>query len=165
MLNTASTYLAFLQEEDRTIRSLALDKIEKLIDEYWAEISEHINILDRMYNDPAEEKKELVSIILSKIYYNLDDYESAIEWALKSNERFNIAERNQFVKTILKKIIDKYISIRKANFFNSDDILPIDERINSIVERIFCRCIEKGEFYQAIGMSLESYDLERVLIN
>ena len=163
MLNTATTYLAFLQEEDRTIKSLALDKIEKLVDEYWAEISEHIPILDRMYNDLEEEKKDLISAILSKIYYNLDDYESAIEWALKSNEKFSIVEKSQYVKTILKKIIDKYISIRKANFFNKDDISPIDERINNIVDKIFNRCLEKGELYQAIGLSLESYDLERVL--
>ena len=110
MLNTATTYLALLQEEDRTIKSLALDKIEKLVDEYWAEISEHIGILDKMYNDQEEEKKELISVILSKIYYNLDDYESAIEWALKSKEKLNIVEKSQYVKTILKKIIDKYIS-------------------------------------------------------
>ena len=126
MLNTATTYLALLQEEDRTIKSLALDKIEKLVDEYWAEISEHIGILDKMYNDQEEEKKELISVILSKIYYNLDDYESAIEWALKSKEKLNIVEKSQYVKTILKKTIDKYISIRKDNFFNKDDIIPID---------------------------------------
>lgn len=164
MLNTATTYLALLQEEDPTIRSLTLDKLEQLTDEYWAEISEHIPIFNSLYSDPNEEKKELISVILSKIYYNLDDYESAIEWALKSGERFNISQRNQYVRTILKKIIDKYISVRRANFFNKDDLLPIDERINNIVERIFNRCIERGEFYQAIGLSLESYDLERVLM-
>ena len=101
-------------------------------------------------------------MIISKIYYNLEDYDSAIEWALDSGNRFNILERSQYINTILKKILEKYINIRKNNFFNQEEQKPIDERINRIVERIFSKCLEKGEVNQAIGFSLESYDLERV---
>ena len=45
MLNTATTYLAYLQEEDSDIKSIALDKLDILVDEYWAEISDHLRDL------------------------------------------------------------------------------------------------------------------------
>jgi 26S proteasome regulatory subunit N2 len=163
MLNTATTYLALLQEDDVDFKSIALDKLDILVDEYWAEISDYIQELEGLYTrNEIPEKQELLALILSKIYYNLEDYDSAIEWALQSGSRFNILEKSQYVNTILQRIIEKYILIRKNNFFIEEGKQPIDERINKIVETIFFKCIEKKEVNQAIGFSLESYDLERV---
>jgi 26S proteasome regulatory subunit N2 len=163
MLNTATSFLAMLQEKDVDIKEIALEKINQLVDDYWAEISDYIKDLETLYkNKEVPSKQELLALILSKIYYNLEDYDSAIDWALESGSKFNITEKTQFVNTILKKIIEKFIHIRKMNFFNQEEQLKIDERINNIVDRIFSRCIERKEVNQAIGFSLESYDLERV---
>jgi 26S proteasome regulatory subunit N2 len=162
MLNTATSYRALLQEDDLEIKSIALDKINLLVDEYWAEISDYIKDLEDLYTSKkTPERNDLIALILSKIYYNLEDYDSAIEWALESNTRFNITEKSHFVNTVLKKIIEKYIQIRKDNFFSGEQN-PIDYRIGNIVERIFTSCLNNKAYNQAIGFSLESYDLERV---
>jgi 26S proteasome regulatory subunit N2 len=164
MLNTATTYLALLQESDLDIKSLALDKLELLVDEYWTEISDYITELESLQkSNTIPDKNELLSLILSKIYYNLEDYDSAIDWSLEAGKKFNLRENSQYVNIILQKIIEKYISIRKNNFFNEEKV-PIDERINKIVQNIFSKSLEKREVNQAIGFSLESYDLERVSI-
>jgi len=163
MLNTATTYLALLQEEDNDIKSIALNKLDILVDEFWAEISDYISELEGLYKIKAiPDKQELISLILSKIYYNLEDYDSAIEWALEAGSNFNILEKSQYVNTILQRIIEKYIGIRKQNFFNPDEKQAIDDRIMRIVENIFNKCVDRKEVNQAIGFSLESYDLDRV---
>jgi 26S proteasome regulatory subunit N2 len=163
MLNTATNYLALLQEEDLDIKSIALDKLDILVEEYWAEISDYISELESLYKKKEiPDKQELISLILSKIYYNLEDYDSAIEWGLEAGSKFNILEKSQYVNTILQKIIEKYIQIRKNNFYKPDEQQPIDERINKIVTTIFSKCVERKEVNQAIGFSLESFDLERV---
>ncbi len=165
MLNTATSYLALLQEEDNDIKSIALDKLDVLVDEYWAEISDYISELESLYTTKRiPEKQELLALILSKIYYNLEDYDSAIEWALESGSKFKIGDNSQYVNIILQRIIEKYIQIRKVNFFTEaeEEKQLIDERINKIVDSIFTKCIESGEVNQAIGFSLESYDLDRV---
>jgi 26S proteasome regulatory subunit N2 len=162
MLNTASYYLAFLQEEDQELKSMALTKINLLIDTNWAEISDYIIDFETMHASNLNyQDNGLISLILSKIYYNLEDYEKAIEWALQADTHLNLSEKSQFVTTILRKIIEKYIQQRKNNFFNEDQI-EIDERIMKIVERIFRQCMNLNEINQAIGFSFESYDLERV---
>jgi 26S proteasome regulatory subunit N2 len=163
MLNTASYYLAYLKEEDIELKSFALNKINQLIDVNWAEISDFIKDFEGLFeSNIMPHENGLIALILSKIYYNLEDYESAIEWALQSDNHLNLSEKSQFVTTILRKIIEKYILQRKNNFFNDDQVL-IDPRIQKIVERIFGRCISLGEINQAIGFSFESYDLERVI--
>jgi len=164
MLNTASYYLAYLKEEDFELKIFALQKINQLIDINWAEISDFIKDFESLYaSEVIGDENGLIALILSKIYYNLEDYESAIEWALLADTHLNLSEKSQFVTTILRKIIEKYISQRKNNFFN-DEQVPIDPRIQKIVERIFGRCIQLKEINQAIGFSFESYDLERVII-
>jgi len=162
MLNTASYYLAYLKEEDPELKSFALNKINHLVDINWAEISDFIKDFENLYQSGVmDQENGLIALILSKIYYNLEDYESAIEWALQADNFLNLSEKSQFVTTILRKIIEKYISQRKNNFFNEEKI-EIDIRIQNIVERIFNRCIQLKEINQAIGFSFESYDLERV---
>lgn len=162
MLNTATSYLALLQDEDTHVKSMVLDKIYSLVDEYWAEISDYIPDLEEIYqNNLTPGKSNIVALILSKLYYNLEDYDSSIHWALEAGPIFDITEKSLFVSTILKKIIDKYISIRKDNFFSGNQT-QIEAGIEFIVDKIFKNCLETKAYNQAIGFSLESYDLERV---
>ena len=164
MLNTATSYLALLQEEEVQFKSIALDKLNLLVDEHWSEISDYLKTLKSYYeNKVIPEKQQLLALILSKIYYNLEDYDSAIEWALESGEKFNINEQSLYVSTILKKILDKYIGIRKRNFYKKENQEPIDQRIQTIVDNVFANCIQKKFIAQAIGFSVESFDLDRLV--
>ena len=166
MLNTATSYLALLQDDEVQIKSIALDKLNLLVDEHWSEISDYIKTLKTYYENKAiPDKQQVLALILSKIYYNLEDYDSAIEWALESGEKFNINEQSLYISTILKKILDKYIGIRKKNFYKKNEQEPtkIDSRIQAIVDNVFNNCIKKKFIAQAIGFSIESFDLDRLV--
>ena len=163
MINTATSFLALLQEDDLQMKSLALDKLNLLIDEHWPEISDYIRLFKDYYEkDTIQGKKKLLALILSKLYYNLEDYQSAVEWALKSEDSFKIDEKSLYVNTILKKMLDQYIQIRKYNFFNRENQKPIDKRINTIIETVFNNCLKDNRLYQAFGFCIESYDLDRL---
>ena len=163
MINTATSFLALLQEDDLQMKSLALDKINLLVDEHWPEISDYIRLFKDYYEKKTlPEKEKLLALILSKLYYNLEDYTEAVEWALKSEDSFDIKEKSLYVNTILKKMLDKYIEIRKHNFFNRDNLKPLDKRINAIVENVFNNCLNNNRLYQALGFCVESYDLDRL---
>ena len=163
MINTATSFLALLQEDDLQMKSLALDKINLLVDDHWPEISDYIrNFKDYYEKNTIPNKQNLIALILSKLYYNLEDYTSAVEWALKSEDSFDIKEKSLYANTILKKMLDKYIEIRKHNFFNKDNLKPIDKRILNIIENVFNNCLHDNRLYQAIGFCIESYDLDRL---
>ena len=59
-------------------------------------------------------------------------------------------------------MLDKYIEIRKHNFFNRENLKPLDKRINAIVENVFNNCLNDNRLYQALGFCVESYDLDRL---
>ena len=163
MLNTATSFLALLQEEDLHMKSIALEKINLLVDEHWPEISDYIRLFKDYYEkNSIPDKQKLLALILSKLYYNLEDYTEAVGWALKSEDSFNITEKSLYVNTILKKMLDKYIEIRKHNFFNRDNLKPIDKRINAIIENVFNNCLTNNRLDQALGFCVESYDLDRL---
>ena len=163
MINTATSFLALLQEDDLQMKSLALDKLDLLVDQHWPEISDYIRLFKDYYErNILPEKQKLLALILSKLYYNLEDYTSAVEWALKSEDKFDIKENSLYVNTILKKMLDQYIEIRKHNFFNKDNLKLIDNRINAIIENVFNNCLKDNRLYQALGFCVESYDLDRL---
>ena len=163
MINTATSFLALLQEDDLQMKSLALDKLDLLVDQHWPEISDYIRLFKDYYErNILPEKQKLLALILSKLYYNLEDYTSAVEWALKSEDKFDIKENSLYVNTILKKMLDQYIEIRKHNFFNKDNLKLIDNRINTIIENVFNNCLKDNRLYQALGFCVESYDLDRL---
>ena len=165
MINTATSFLALLQEDDNQMKSLALDKINLLVDQHWPEISDYIRLFkDYFEKNILPNKQKLIALILSKLYYNLEDYTSAVEWALKSEDNFDIKENSLYVHTILKKMLDQYIEIKKHNFFNRENLKLIDNRINNIIENVFNDCIKDNRLYQALGFCVESYDLNRLTI-
>ena len=163
MINTATSFLALLQEDDLQMKSLALDKLDLLVDQHWPEISDYIRLFKDYYEKKIlPEKQNLIALILSKLYYNLEDYTSAVDWALKSEDKFDIKENSLYVNTILKKMLDKYIEIRKHNFFNRENLKLIDNRIMAIIENVFNNCLKDNRLYQALGFCVESYDLDRL---
>ena len=145
------------------MKSLALDKIDLLVDQHWPEISDYIRLFKDYYEkNIIPDKQKLLALILSKLYYNLEDYTSSVEWALKSGDKFNINEKSLYVNTILKKMLDEYIQIRKHNFFNRENLKQIDNRIAMIIENVFNNCLKDNRLYQALGFCVESYDLDRL---
>lgn len=56
---------------------------------------------------------------------------------------------------LIAQCIDKYIALR-----NQDSGEEIDPRLQNVVERMFQRCIDDGEYKQAIGIALESKRLD-----
>ncbi|CAO3688723.1 unnamed protein product [Rhizopus microsporus] len=58
--------------------------------------------------------------------------------------------------SFVTKCIDKYIHLRTS----PENTEPVDPRLEAIVERMFQRCADDGEYEQAIGIALESRRLD-----
>lgn len=53
------------------------------------------------------------------------------------------------------KCIDHYTKLRIYNAENTDQ-KPIDPRLEAIVNRMFQRCFQDGQYKQAVGIALET---------
>lgn len=60
------------------------------------------------------------------------------------------------ISFILAKCIDYYTQQRIALADGAETVKPIDPRLEAIVNRMFQRCLDDGQYRQAVGLALET---------
>ncbi|KAF8078702.1 armadillo-type protein [Lyophyllum atratum] len=164
--SSAAGVLALLYEPDSQFKQHALKILNPLVPQFWAEISEHIALIEALYeeDDLPKEARDSAALLASKVYYFLGEYEEALSFSLGAGSAFEAEARNygseEFVETVVSKAIDRYIQTRSEE--RDGSLEKMDPRLQAIIESIFARCIAEGEFKQAIGIALESRRLDIV---
>ncbi|KAI0320354.1 26S proteasome regulatory complex non-ATPase subcomplex Rpn2/Psmd1 subunit [Amylostereum chailletii] len=159
--SSAAGVLALLSESEPVIRQHALKSLITLVPQFWTEISEHIALIESIYegNELSSNARALAALLASKIYYYLEDYDEALSFALGAGSAFEkdalVSGNEEYAETIVSRAIDRYIEAR-----SQDQTDKVDPRLRDIIEGIFRRCIEDGDLKQAIGIALESRRLD-----
>lgn len=86
----------------------------------------------------------------------MGSFEDALTYALGANELFDVNGRNEYVETIIAKCIDFYIQQSVAYLDNPTEAKPVDKRLEAIVNRMIQRCLDDGQYRQALGIALET---------
>lgn len=87
----------------------------------------------------------------SKVYYHLGSYDDSLLYALGAGDRFDVAERSEYVETMIAKCVDSYTAKRA----DPDLAKEIDPRQEAIVDKMFARCFADGEYKQVCLCSLK----------
>jgi 26S proteasome regulatory subunit N2 len=95
-------------------------------------------------------------LVASKVYYHLGAFEDSLTYALGAGDLFDVNARNEYVETIIAKCIDHYTQQRVALAENPKENKPIDPRLEAIVNRMIERCLDDGQYRQALGIALET---------
>ena len=159
VLTSAAGVIALLQEREADMKVFALNRLNILVDEFWPEISEAIEQLEVLYEDSSFRQRELAALVASKVYYHLGAYEDAMRYALAAGHLFDIDKRSEYIDTIVAKCLDEYVKQRVESWGSPGDI-RIDSRLESVVQRMFDRCVKHRQYQQAIGMALETRHVE-----
>jgi 26S proteasome regulatory subunit N2 len=161
--SSAAGVLALLSEPEPVFKQHALKALNPLVPQFWAEISEHIAHIESLYesDDLPKEARDAAALLASKVYYFLGEYDEALSFALGAGSAFEAESRaygaEEYVETVVSKAIDRYILLSSEE---SSEKQNIDPRLKYIIESIFKRCIEEGEYKQAVGIALESRRLD-----
>ncbi|KAJ3119597.1 proteasome regulatory particle base subunit [Physocladia obscura] len=157
LLTSAAGAISLLDEHDERLKVFALQQLNAIVDQFWAEISDSITKIEILYEDPAFSHRELAALVASKVYYHLGEYDDSLSFALGAGKLFEPSlNSSEYVETLVSKCIDKYITLR-----NDPELLPsIDLRLEDVVHRMFLVCHKDGEFKQALGIALEAQRLD-----
>ncbi|EGG01079.1 uncharacterized protein MELLADRAFT_50220 [Melampsora larici-populina 98AG31] len=172
-VTSASGILTLLDEDDVELKTYALQQLDSLVYEFWAEVADGISKIEVLYEDDrlSASTRSLAALVASKVYYHLGDLAESLQFALGAGDRFEvqrvgtIGTDGEFVETVVSECIDAYVTLSTAHEQSSSDSMTsapaaIDPRMSGIVERMFNRCIEAGEYRQALGIALESRRLD-----
>ena len=156
------------------LTQFAPKKLDMVVDEFWAEISDSIQVIEVIYSNSrtfvlnispvigcVEDKmypnkgRQLAALVASKVYYHLGSYEDSLTFALGAEALFDVTKTdNQYVETIIAKCIDKYTKEKQGEAGN------IDARLEEIVNKMFDRCFQHGQYRQALGIAIETRRLD-----
>ncbi|KAJ7596896.1 D-isomer specific 2-hydroxyacid dehydrogenase [Mycena floridula] len=154
--------IALLSEPEPIFKQHALKALNPLVPRFWAEISEHIALIESIHETPelSKDTRESAALLASKVYYFLGAYDESLHFALGAGSAFEAEARargsEEYIETVVSRAIDRYIEARTDETKQAD----VDTKLQLIIENIFSRCIDEGEFKQAIGIALESRRLD-----
>ena len=120
---------------------------DAIVDFHWAEVADHIEDIEQLYEDEKFSSRALAALVASKVHYHLEQYSESLTYALGAGTLFTdqiqAGKASQYIFTILSKVVDKYIQERNELDVNPE-AAPIDTRLESIVESMFDRCFQEG---------------------
>lgn len=148
-ITSAAGIISLLEEPRPEMKVFALKKLDNIVDEFWPEISDAIEKIEILHEDKLFNQHELAALVASKVYYHLGSFEDSLTYALGAGDLFDVNSRSEYVETIIAKCIDFYTQARIGGS-------QIDPRLEAIVNRMFQRCLDDGQFRQAVGLALET---------
>ncbi|GFQ95967.1 26S proteasome non-ATPase regulatory subunit 1 [Trichonephila clavata] len=154
-ITSAGGILALLDENQEAVHDFALKKLDSIVDVFWPEISEAIQKIEVLYENEVFSSRQLAALVASKVYYHLGSFEDSVTYALGAGDLFDVNQSSEYVETIIAKCIDHYTKLRIHNA-ESTEQKPIDSRLEAIVNRMFQRCFQHGQYNQAVGIALET---------
>ncbi|KAI8904396.1 armadillo-type protein [Gorgonomyces haynaldii] len=160
MVTSAAGVLALLDESQDELKVYALEKLNELVDVFWAEISDDVSKIEMLFENTMFKHRQLAALVASKVYFHLGEYQDSLNFALKAGQLFDINGTTEYVTTIISRAIDSYIEQRRAQY--DDPSVQIDKNLVQVVQRMFQRCYDSKQYSQAIGIALESYRLDMI---
>lgn len=151
---TSAAGVISLLDESEELQIYALKKLDGIVDQFWAEISDSVSKIEVLYEDEKFKYRQLAALVASKVYYHLGEFNESMNFALGAGDLFDSSLSTDYVETIVSKCIDHYIYIR------SNQIEEKNPQLEKVIEKVFQRCYENKEYKQAIGIALESLRLD-----
>ncbi|KAF7269013.1 hypothetical protein GWI33_017934 [Rhynchophorus ferrugineus] len=155
-ITSAAGIISLLEEPRPELKVFALKKLDNIVDEFWPEISEAIEKIEILHENKFFQQHQLAALVASKVYYHLGAFEDSLTYALGAGDLFDVNARTEYVETTLSKCIDYYTQQRIALADKVEDAKPIDSRLEAIVNKMFQRCLDDGQYRQAMGLALET---------
>ncbi|KAL6716527.1 proteasome regulatory particle base subunit [Lecanora helva] len=113
-LTSALGVVGLLSEPDPELQIFALRKLNEEIDTLWTEVVGSVGEVEALYEDPQFPERELAALVASKIYYNLQEYNESMVFALGAGKLFDLNHEGEYEDTIISKCVDTYIAFHSA---------------------------------------------------
>ncbi|EFJ47427.1 26S proteasome regulatory complex [Volvox carteri f. nagariensis] len=163
-VSSAAGLLALLDEPSDDLKQHALSHLNKVVHDYWFQISGSIGSVEALYEDDDFAHRELAALVASKVFYHLGELDDALTYALGAGSLFDVEDQSEYVTTLVARCLDQYFEkrVRQSEGRGEESETVIDSRLTAIVERMLDKCLSAGQYDQAIGVALEGRRLDKL---
>uniref|UniRef100_A0A8C3B702 26S proteasome non-ATPase regulatory subunit 1 n=1 Tax=Cairina moschata TaxID=8855 RepID=A0A8C3B702_CAIMO len=86
-----------------SLKEFALHKLNAVVNDFWAEISESVDKIEVLYEDEGFRSRQFAALVASKVFYHLGAFEESLNYALGAGDLFNVNDNSEYVETIIGK--------------------------------------------------------------
>ncbi|KAJ7324656.1 hypothetical protein JRQ81_017676 [Phrynocephalus forsythii] len=104
MITSAAGIISLLDEEEPELKEFALHKLNAVVNDFWAEISESVDKIEILYEDVGFRSRAFAALVASKVFYHLGAFEESLNYALGAGNLFNVNDNSEYVETIIDQI-------------------------------------------------------------
>ncbi|CAO1615156.1 unnamed protein product [Sympodiomycopsis kandeliae] len=161
---SAAGLLSLLNEPEPELQAYAIEELNKSVAQFWAEIADNISTIEILSESTSSldaTSRSQAAILASRVYFHLGEFDEALSFALGAGDAFNVDLADEYTENIVSKAIDSYIA-QNSQLASQGDAASPDARLVKVVNSMFERCINAGEFKPAIGIALETRRLDIV---
>ena len=115
-LTSAAGVVGFLAEPDTDLKVFALRQLDAQIDWLWTEVAGAVGEIEALYEDETFPERELAALVAAKVYYNLQEYNESMVFALGAGRLFDLDRAGEFEDTIVSKCVDTYIALSASQW-------------------------------------------------
>ncbi|KAF4660977.1 proteasome regulatory particle base subunit [Perkinsus chesapeaki] len=167
-ISSAAGVLCVLDEPVPELQTAALKQLLTMVDDYWTEIADYLPQIESLYEDESFPDRHLAALLASKVFFNLEEYDEALRYALGAGKLLDITARgsDEYTDTIVSKAIDAYVRHRNKG---DEDVTvgdkegeEFDPRIEELVKALLKDALMAGDLKQGLGVALEAERLDWV---
>ncbi|KAI9885441.1 MAG: Protoheme IX farnesyltransferase, mitochondrial [Watsoniomyces obsoletus] len=114
-LTSAAGLVGLLAEPDAQLRTYALRRLNDEVDLLWPEVADSVGDIEALYEDEGFAERELAALVVSRIYYHLQEYHESMIFALRAGKLFDLSNPGEFEETIIAKCVDSYIWVSASH--------------------------------------------------
>jgi 26S proteasome regulatory subunit N2 len=74
-LTSAAGVISLLDENSEELQIYALKKLNTIVDQFWAEISDSVSKIEVLYENEQFKYRNLAALVASKVYYHLGEFD------------------------------------------------------------------------------------------
>ncbi|XP_953086.1 26S proteasome regulatory subunit, putative [Theileria annulata] len=119
-LDSSESVLALLEETKSSSKELGLQQLDKIVDYFWPEIVDNLPLLEDLYQDKGFKFRKLASLVISKVYYHMEEYTQALQYALNAGEYFNTTQYSEYTNIMLAKAVEEFIKVNVSKYEQND---------------------------------------------
>jgi 26S proteasome regulatory subunit N2 len=173
-VESASGYMALLQEDDVTLRSHALTKLLGCVDRLWHQVAESLPDLEAMAEDTDNplQVQQTAAAVASRVFFHLEEPTQALRLALEAGtQHFDpMDDQSPYVQRLVSAALDAYIQTRQAQDDEEVDQakeslvdLGLDmNQLQAMVHRLLEASCAAGKYDHALGIALEARETSQV---
>lgn len=142
-------FLALLEEGDIDYQIYAIDQLQQVVDLEWATIAEKLDLIKKLADDESFHYHPQAALLAARTLYRLGDFDTAVDYAVKSGKLFDSKAKDDFSTTIKSQLIT-----RCRNYANNK--MDIEASVREILYEIFDDLFENHDYAALFCIALET---------